>query len=345
MNKKYKMKKIFFLVLVLLITKNSWAQAPQQMSYQAVIRDGSNELVSNQAVGIQISILQGSVSGSEVYVETHKPISNSNGLVSLEIGNGAPISGTFSSIIWNAGPYFIKTETDPTGTDNYTIIGINQLMSVPYAFHAHTADSVIGGLSQVIAGDNVSVTGVGSNAEPFVVNAIVNEVPHYIGELFGGGIVFYLFDNGQHGLIASLHDLDNRDGAAWSANKVSINALNMTDGKVNSTAILEENATLGFAASLCDNFTGGGFSDWYLPSIRELALLAYQDILINQILNNDGDSETNGLAEENVAPTYGRYWSSTEFSTARSCYYNFTISSSSTQEKDKVYSVRAIRSF
>lgn len=339
------MKKIFTLLLVLLIAKNNWAQAPQKISYQAVIRDGSNELVINQTVGMQISILQGSVFGSEVYVEIQEPISNSNGLVSLEIGNGTSVLGAFNSINWSTGSYFIKTETDPNGTDNYTIIGINQLMSVPYAFHAHTADSVIGGAIQIIAGDNVSVTGAGTEFDPFVVNCIVKEVPHYIGELFGGGIIFYLYDNGKQGLIASLNDLDNRDGAAWGANNVSINALNMTDGKVNSTAILKESATLGCAASLCDNFTGGGFSDWYLPSIRELALLAYQDILINQILNNDGDSGTSGFAEENIAPTYGRYWSSTEFSITRSSYYNFTISSSSTKEKDKHYSVRAIRSF
>jgi hypothetical protein len=68
-------------------------------------------------------------------------------------------------------------------------------MSVPYAFHAHTANSAIEGLSKVITGDNVSVAGVGSDADPFIVNTIVNEFPHYIGELFGGGIVFYLFNN------------------------------------------------------------------------------------------------------------------------------------------------------
>jgi hypothetical protein len=129
------MKKIYSLLLGLFITVSVFAQAPQKMSYQAVIRNANNALVQSSPVGMKISILQGSATGTAVYVETYNPnpITNANGLVSLEIGTGLPITGTFASINWGAGPYFIKTETDPNGGTAYTIAGTNELMSVPYA--------------------------------------------------------------------------------------------------------------------------------------------------------------------------------------------------------------------
>jgi hypothetical protein len=91
---------------------------------------------------MQISILQGSASGTVVYVETQKPTTNANGLVSIEIGGGTVVNGAFATIDWANGLYFIKTETDPTGGTNYTITGTNQLLSVPYALHAKTAETV-----------------------------------------------------------------------------------------------------------------------------------------------------------------------------------------------------------
>lgn len=139
------MKKLYNLVVAAMITATTFAQAPSKMSYQAVVRDASSVLVTNQAVGMQVSILQGSFTGTPVYVETHRPSTNINGLVSIEIGSGTVVSGTFNSIDWGNGPYFIKTETDPTGGSNYTISGTSQLLSVPYALHANIADSVIGG--------------------------------------------------------------------------------------------------------------------------------------------------------------------------------------------------------
>jgi hypothetical protein len=85
------------------------------MSYQAVIRNASNTLVANQSVGMRISVLQGSPGGSAVYQETQSPLSNINGLVSIEIGAGTVVSGTFSAIDWSAGPYLVRTETVPVG--------------------------------------------------------------------------------------------------------------------------------------------------------------------------------------------------------------------------------------
>jgi len=81
------MKTIFTITVALIMTASVWAQAPQKMSYQAVIRNSSNALVTSTALGMKISILQGSLSGTAIYVETQTPTSNANGLVSLEIGS------------------------------------------------------------------------------------------------------------------------------------------------------------------------------------------------------------------------------------------------------------------
>jgi uncharacterized protein (TIGR02145 family) len=142
------MKKIITICAALIMTASVFAQSPEKMSYQAVVRDGSNNLVTSSAVGMQLSILQGSASGTAVYVETQTPTSNANGLVSVEIGSGTVVSGTFATIDWSNGPYFIKTETDPTGGTSYTITGTSQLLSVPYALHAKTAETVTGGITE-----------------------------------------------------------------------------------------------------------------------------------------------------------------------------------------------------
>ena len=142
------MPRIFTTLAFVCLTAAVFAQAPQKMSYQAVIRNASNALVANQPVGMRISILQGSASGTPVYVETQNPTTNSNGLSSLEIGSGTVVSGSFSAIDWANGPYFIKSETDPSGGSNYAITTTSQLLSVPYAMYARTAGNGVPSGSQ-----------------------------------------------------------------------------------------------------------------------------------------------------------------------------------------------------
>ncbi len=197
------MKKIYSLVVGLLLTASVWAQAPQKMSYQAVIRNSSNALITSTPVGMQISILQGSSTGTAVYVETQTPSTNANGLVSLEIGTGTVITGTFSAINWATGPYFIKTETDPTGGTAYTISGTNELMSVPYAL--------------------------------FSANAGVGGFTHYLGEPYLGGIIYYLYkgsDGLEHGLIVAP---TQSTSLAWQTSPTLVNANRTEDGVYNTT--------------------------------------------------------------------------------------------------------------
>lgn len=130
------MKKITLIALLFCSFTIVFAQVPQKMSYQSVIRKADGSLVVNTSVRIKISILQGSATGTAVYVETQTTTTNANGLATLAIGGGTPTTGTFAGINWASGTYFIKTETDPTGGTNYAISGTSQLLSVPYALYA-----------------------------------------------------------------------------------------------------------------------------------------------------------------------------------------------------------------
>jgi formylglycine-generating enzyme required for sulfatase activity len=132
-------KKFSFLIACLLLVLCAQAQTPPKFSYQTVIRNASNKLLVGQTVDIKISILQGSVNGSAVYAETHVPQTNANGLATLDIGGGSLLSGNFANINWANGPFFVKTETDPNGENNYTITNTSQLLSVPYALYAAKA--------------------------------------------------------------------------------------------------------------------------------------------------------------------------------------------------------------
>ena len=122
-----------------------FAQAPNKFTYQAVVRNTSNQLITNTLVGIRVSILQNSATGSVVYSETQMLSTNANGLVTMNIGEGTVVYGSFNNIDWSAGTFFLKSEIDPTGGSNYTISSTQQLLSVPYALYANEAGNSFSG--------------------------------------------------------------------------------------------------------------------------------------------------------------------------------------------------------
>ena len=476
------MKKLFFTLTGILFSAIIMAQVPNAIKYQAVARDNAGDVIANQSVSLTISILQGSVTGTEVFTETHDSTTNAYGLVSLNIGAGNPTD--FANIDWANGPYFVKVVMDGN------VMGTSQLLSVPYAKYAGEAGNVFSGsyndltdvpanmdtdatddfdgdfnsLSNVPAnldtdatddfdgdynsltntpdlsiysttdttldesevdamvsnngyamqtglndsianlkGDLATVATSGDyadlsnapdlsdtanyadqsaledtasslrndlapknnvlaldNTTPFTPDADyepatkkyvddnVGGSAHYVGELYGGGIVFYVYDNGQHGLIASLNDLDGGSGVAWSATtstEIGASAKSYYDGASNTAAIVAQDGTAGYAATLCNSFTGGGQTDWYLPASWELNLLYNSAFLINKILENDGDGTTNGFNAQYVSPTYGRYWSSTENLSSLAWSYLFYSGSSGRHNKPNTYRVRAVRAF
>jgi hypothetical protein len=138
------MKLTFTLLLFVTATLSIFAQAPEKMSYQAIIRSKTNNLVSNSNISLKVIMHQGTATGIKIFEENHFAKTNNNGLVSLEIGTGTNIIGNFSTIAWDKGPFFIETQVDATGGSNYNIVGVTQLLSVPYALHAKTAERLVG---------------------------------------------------------------------------------------------------------------------------------------------------------------------------------------------------------
>ena len=148
------MKKLVLLLLAFVtVSLTALAQSPEGFKYQAVVRNASNVILANQAVGLRMIIQQGSIGGTSVYSETFAVTTNANGLVNVEIGNGSVLSGTFASIDWANGPYFIETAVDAAGGTAYSVMGTSQLMSVPYALYAKTSGSTQN-LQQVLVNGN-----------------------------------------------------------------------------------------------------------------------------------------------------------------------------------------------
>lgn len=116
-------------------------QAPQKFNYQAVARNGSGNLIVNSNIGVKLSILDGSATGTVLYAETHNVLTNDYGLFTLDVGGGVVVTGNFSIIDWGSGARYLKIEIDPAGGMNYTDMGASQLLSVPYALYSKNSET------------------------------------------------------------------------------------------------------------------------------------------------------------------------------------------------------------
>ena len=140
------MKKILLTIsTILALSHFTYGQAPQKMQYQAVARNNAGVIIANQAVGFKISIVSGSSGGTVVYSETHNGNTNNFGLVNLQLGSGSLVTGSMAAIDWSSTSHFVKIEMDATGGTNYQLMGTSQLLSVPYALHAKTAENAFSG--------------------------------------------------------------------------------------------------------------------------------------------------------------------------------------------------------
>jgi len=149
--------KLLTLTLTLILAATAFAQTPKAINYQGIARDGSDALIANKTISLRISILSGSSTGTNVYSETFSASTNKFGLFTLQVGTGSTISGTFSTINWSTGNYYLKTEMDASGGTNYSVLGTSQLISVPYAFYADNAGVTDSG--PTIAISNIGLSG------------------------------------------------------------------------------------------------------------------------------------------------------------------------------------------
>lgn len=140
------MKTIYTLLLIALLSiMSAHAQSPQSFHYQAVPRDANGNIMQNQNISLKMLILKGSSSGSIIYSETHNVLTNDQGLVNIQVGEGTVITGALSNIDWHTDSYFIRVEMDPTGGSQFVNLGTSELSSVPYALYANQAGNVFSG--------------------------------------------------------------------------------------------------------------------------------------------------------------------------------------------------------
>lgn len=164
------MKKLILALFAALNTFAVFAQAPEKISYQAVIRDNNNQLVVNQVIKMRLGIYRNSISGTKVFEEIQTPTTNVNGLATLQIGTGTVVTGLLDTISWENGPYFLKREIDITGGTNYNITGSSELVSVPYAFHSNKVENYAGGAYKL----NYSLAAINYTNPPVTVLTTTN---------------------------------------------------------------------------------------------------------------------------------------------------------------------------
>ena len=355
------MKNFSPLVMFLICSYVAFAQTPEKMSYQAIVRDANNTLLVDKLVGIQVSILQNSETGSEVYIETHSVVTNMNGLFALEIGTGVT-SYDFSSIDWSNGPYFVKVETDPNGADNYSISGVSQLMSVPFALYAKAsgngitsdqADAIVANTAKTgITSDqsdsivaNTAKTGITSDqSDAIVANTaktsittdqtdaiVVNTAKISLPSGGNEGDILKII-NGEYVWVGETTYQLNTFYSELGGYVIDINS----DGTHGLVVAMQDqgfgnwyDATNKINDPDNHDSDGGKFRDWRLPSKREL-------ILIYQVYLNSNPLDL-------LSTTY---WSSTEFNYLKAWCH--VISSNSKYYDSKygaTFDIRAVRSF
>ena len=126
-------------ITLLLFTGNLFSQAPEKFNYQAVVRNAEGETINSKNIGIQVSLLEGSATGTAVYVETHSVTTTKLGLINIVIGEGTVQQGTFSSINWSDDSFYVQVAVDENGGTNYKDVGVSQLLSVPYALYSNSS--------------------------------------------------------------------------------------------------------------------------------------------------------------------------------------------------------------
>ncbi len=201
-----------------------------------------------------------------------------------------------------------------------------------------------GSETKLTAGTNVTITGSGTTANPYVINASNCSASHYVGELYGGGVVFWVDNTGQHGLIASMIDLNTAH--AWSnvsSTLIGVTAQSDWNGTGNTSAIILQSGHTGSAAKLCDDYTNadygtGIYSDWYLPSRGELNHLWNNLYEVQKALDNDGNGSTTTISKTS-------YWASSEYNSSSAFHFNFLNGNTGFNGKVSSVYIRAVRAF
>ena len=365
--KKLFLQSVILIVSSLLITSSLFSQSPQGIPYQAVMRNADGTVMASSESVLTFMIHDGAADGTVVYQESHALTSNAQGLVSWGVGNGVVSQGNFSSINWGIGAKFLHVMMN--GTD----LGAQQMLSVPYALYAEQsgtpgpqgpigltgpagpagATGPQGPIGLTGPAGPTGATGpqgpIGLTGPAGPAGATGPQGPagngggftHWVGESFGGGVVFHVYKDAlgvEHGLIVSLTDLST--AAPWGLYGTDVpNCESSWNGAANTAAIIAAGVEVGSAAQLCDVYEAGGFTDWYLPAIDELNLMYNAKYNLNQSLSQIAGGAPFDL---NANPFY---WSSSEGNSTNAWGFLFSGGYTSSNYKDYSLYVRAVRAF
>ena len=239
-------RKLSLFLIFYFVATSTFAQAPDMMSYQAVVRNANGTLISEKPVGIRISILQKTDVGNSVYIETHTANTNKNGLVTIKIGGGTVVSGSISKVDWSKGPYFLQAEIDPAGGNAYSISNVSQMLSVPYALYAKSSGNNGWGLqgNAISANDYIGTT----NEQPMTFK--LNNVR--VGHLDNNYNIFWGLDAGIKNEGTSNVGIGHK---SLYANKAGFNNTANGDLSLSNNTDGNSNVANGFA-SLLSNTSG-----------------------------------------------------------------------------------------
>jgi len=373
------------LCLYFSVLNNLSGQSPAKMSYQAVIRNSNNQLVVNKTIGVQVSILQYSLEGDEVFKETYNPLpqSNANGLITLEIGTGISANGSIDMIQWADGPFFLKTEIDPDGATDYSITSVTQLLSVPYALYAKTAENLSGPLSEIDPSWNgeanpeadihrLGNVGIGT-AEPTQKLDVEGQIrlrggnpgkgkvltsdesgnaswetgirKYKIGDFAYGGIVIWVDETGEHGIVCA--KTDQSAGIRWYAGTTG-----STQAKGDGPMAGKQNTAIIIAAHIAIGDDGSLYAARLCNALKITENnVSYGDWYLpsaeEMSLMYTHRFKINEAALANGGTTFSPsyYWTSTESYAAHAFYVSMGSGLVDTNNKAMTHLVRAVRAF
>jgi hypothetical protein len=306
------MNRLLILLPILICLNNTRGQVPQAIPYQAAAMYANGQSLINKSIMVKFSILDSSATGTNLYTETQNTTTNSLGIFNLNIGSGIAISGNFGALNWGSNAKFLKVELDTSALgNNYSVIGTQQIMSVPYALYAKSAGNISG----------------------------VTFFTHHIGEEFGGGIIFHLWKDSsgvEHGLIVNKTDLSASQPWSNVGILIGTTAQSPWDGLSNSNSIIAQAGHINSAAAMCLNLVSNGQSDWYLPTMQELFMLWNNYYTVVMTLKRlQGASELQPV----------RYYSSNEENNSTAWTFNFKSGVAFSTIKSNANLVRPIRAF
>jgi hypothetical protein len=257
--------KLNFIFLFLTLSLHSIlvdAQPPALIPYQAIARDAAGNAVLNQNISLRFSIHDQTITGTTVWQEAQTVLSNSLGVVVTNLGAVSDLS----SVNWANGDKFLQVEMDITGGTNYSDMGTQQMMSVPYALYAGQA-----GQANQVGGSSLS-----------------------LGDSHAGGVVVYLDQTGQHGFVMADSVFSAEGMRIYSGRTTSVST---GDGDLNTKllAYVSDNNSVYY---FIENLSHAGYNDWFVPSRDEIRRIYFDCFLPGLITIQDGRYITSTILDE-----------------------------------------------